>query len=107
MTNLDINMRHIEINKEWLAKQPFTITDNNKQTFCVEPIFKVGDKVKIVNYGSRIYQQKYGLWYKLDLRREIVGKTDVIRNVLVTQGRSNYALEKYGAWFVDEQLEKR
>lgn len=84
----------------------------------------VGDKVKIINYGSKIWSNekllddtnflgkaKIGktIVNLYDMTPEIVGKESTISDVIVTQGITKYSLQSYGpykvAWFNEDQLE--
>lgn len=93
----------------------------------METNFKVGDKIRIVNYGHRLWWHKSD-WEKykntvgskmtpyansedgkilfFDLAPEKIGREDVI--IKHTESQPNfhqYALEKNGAWFSPNQLE--
>lgn len=97
-----------------------------------EPKFKVGDKVKVVNYGHAIWRSKkaesfaienesrfFG-WNKptviqddsdlqwIDIAPEIVGKKGVIETVEVVQGKPQYAIKGIAgkhSWYNESQLE--
>lgn len=78
--------------------------------------FKIGDMVRVVNYGHPILmspdmlaQTSFpvigGRW--VDIDKDVVGQTGVVVEAQVTQGRSQYAVEgpSKHAWYDDEQLE--
>ena len=81
--------------------------------------FKVGDKVKIINYGSLLWAHKtFPLSFK-EIRREgdtiiydilpsIVGEKGIVVDAHKTQGNPTYAVhgvpKKY-AWYDENQLE--
>ncbi len=82
------------------------------------PLFKVGDKVRIINYGAILWDRNPNLPYKqlsmfinniyiYDIMPEIIGKQGVVDIVSVKQGIVGYALnnipEKY-AWYYEDQL---
>jgi len=82
--------------------------------------FKIGDKVRIINYGHPIWENKKYPEYKpmslptisetenvrwCDMRPDLVGREDIVDQVTNTQGRPKYSLLKNGAWFLDENLE--
>jgi hypothetical protein len=86
-----------------------------------KPKFKVGDKVRIVNYGSamwlrkklketafRLIRKDITRGYIYDHQPEIVGKEGIIAQVTMTQGIPSYAIDgirqKY-AWYHEGQLE--
>jgi hypothetical protein len=67
--------------------------------------FKIGDKVRIINYGHRIYDIKNGkLCNPIDINPDIIGK----KGVIVEKHGKQYAIHgiktKY-AWYDKEQLE--
>jgi len=78
----------------------------------MEQKFKIGDRVKIVNYGHRIISYKPLIGAKLlgpneyDIRPEMVGKVGAIYEV----GKSGYGIDLDGrgkhAWYDKVQLEK-
>lgn len=73
--------------------------------------FKIGDMVKVVNYGHRLLMgpdmQLQGYPYKWDMRPEVVGQTGIVTTAEETQGRSQYVVEgpSKHAWYDDDQLE--
>ena len=78
-----------------------------------EPIYGVGDKVRIVNYGHPIMQvipeNKDGeriSW--IDISPEIVGREGIVCEVSMIQGTPQYAIdgipEKH-AWYSEPQME--
>ena len=82
-------------------------------------MFGIGDKVKIVNYGSLLWESKdvkpsfkvlsvdEDGTYWCDMNPELVGKEGLVCKVSMTQGFPSYALDgisKY-AWYNEEQLE--
>lgn len=92
------------------------------------PLYGIGDKVKIVNYGHLVWitkeaQKMYfeagyskneipqnlifeeeGMYY-YDLSPDLIGKIDIIREITVTQGVPKYSLDKNGSWYSEKQLE--
>jgi len=89
----------------------------------VVPKFAIGDKVRIVNYGHLIWQNKNfnnepmmafplytedeNCWW-LDMSPDLVGQIGIIQQATVTQGHSQYAIDGIKgkhAWYDDEQLE--
>ena len=83
--------------------------------------FEIGDKVKVVNYGHRMWSYK-GTETKVnwpiisedeniiwnDMQSEIVGKYGVVDKVTETQGITKYSLDgipQKSAWYNEEQLE--
>lgn len=83
-----------------------------------KPIYGIGDKVKIVNYGSllweakpctpvfKVYKETEELYWT-DITPELVGKEALIKEVSMTQGIPSYALSGVNkvAWYGEEQLE--
>ncbi len=86
-----------------------------------KPIYGIGDKVKIVNYGSLLWENKKVDDPKLDLpvyketenviwkdmSAYLVGQEGIVAQVTNTQGRPKYCidgLDKY-AWYDEEQME--
>lgn len=77
--------------------------------------FKVGDIVRVVNYGHLIWDinaSNDGI-IDVDINPEIVGRRGIIVKAYTTQGNDRYAIEldlingsrgKY-AWYDNEQLE--
>jgi hypothetical protein len=88
--------------------------------------FKVGDKVRVINYGSKAWahgemvkymREKYDPnWPKnaiqvfkdghvcFDQDPDRIGTEDVIEEVCDVQGRTQYSLSR-SAWYYDDQLE--
>lgn len=84
----------------------------------MKPKFKIGDNVRIVNYGHPIWswgemkcfklieKSKNGMfWY--DICPELVGKKAVVDGLSETQGKHSYFLAGVNkhAWYSDNQLE--
>lgn len=75
------------------------------------PKFKIGDKVKIVNFGHWIVDHKDGLWSSRDIEPQLVGKTGIIREVSDKGDNGvSYALKPIDfkgkeAWYNERQLE--
>lgn len=85
-----------------------------------QPLYGIGDKVKIVNYGHLIWENKevypkpstsFPIYHEtenvrwLDMSPHLVGRMDLIEKVSVVQGTPKYSLNKNGAWFAEENLE--
>ena len=80
--------------------------------------FKVGDKVRVVNYGHPIWsfdemdlpliqEQEDSKWKVYDLNPELIGQEGTVVDAHLTQDIPRYALEgprKY-AWYDEKQLE--
>jgi hypothetical protein len=71
---------------------------------------KVGDKVRVINYGSLLWENdKYGNLTTFDMSPELIGKEGVVSKVTKTQGVTEYAVdgipEKH-AWYDRDQLER-
>jgi hypothetical protein len=76
--------------------------------------FKIGDKVRIINYGHAIWMNKSSgetppfpiiaendsLWW-MDMCPDRVGKTGIVDNEL----NGDYSVYDIGAWFTEAQLE--
>lgn len=83
--------------------------------------FNLGDRVKVVNYGHKLWYSKsnnteFPSWPILkeddkaiiyDMNPEMIGKEGVVRISSETQGKPEYALEIQGkqAWYNEDQLE--
>lgn len=82
--------------------------------------FKVGDKVRVINYGSLIWQwgdtsEVEHLIYKkeeditwLDLDKSLIGQIGIISKADITQGIDKYSIEGIQgkiAWYDNGQLE--
>lgn len=70
---------------------------------------KIGDKVRVVNYGHIIHRFNGEGWTPVDILPSIVGKTGTIREVDIVQGERHYALKgipQKEAWYYEDQLEK-
>lgn len=78
--------------------------------------FKIGDMVKVVNYGHLILMSPEmlsqtsfpiigGKW--VDIDKDVVGQTGIVVEAQVTQERSQYAVKgpSKHAWYDDGQLE--
>jgi hypothetical protein len=73
-----------------------------------KPIYVVGDKVKVVNYGHRIWENRGGDKIVFDIAPQIVGKIGIINKVESTQGIHGYSIDGIKgkvAWYNDDQLE--
>ena len=86
-----------------------------------KPLYKSGDKVKIVKYGHLIWQNKklyspeisYPIFKEndtimwLDLSPELVGQEGVVDEVVMTQGIPNYSINGLNkhAWYQEPQME--
>lgn len=71
--------------------------------------FDIGDKVKVVGYGSLMWTNHGDgkVTYK-DMRPEMVGQTGIVSIAKECQGMWNYALVKIegkSAWYNEDQLE--
>lgn len=75
----------------------------------INPTYKVGDKVRVINYGGLVDQiMGNGEIKKVDLASEIVGKEGVIVQIINQQGVPKYKIEGIPmktAWYDEEQLE--
>ncbi len=87
-----------------------------------EPIFGIGDKVRIVKYGHPIWESKNtnepklsypviaedeNLRY-LDMSPGLVGQEGLVDKVTITQGIPQYAIDGIKdkhAWYNEEQME--
>jgi hypothetical protein len=80
--------------------------------------FGIGDKVRVVGYGSKIFvhptlQHRFAANPRLseftfDMRPELVGKEGIVSQVSMTQDIPSYAIEGIPgkhAWYDEEQLE--
>ena len=85
-----------------------------------KPKYKVGDRVKIINYGSTIWEPKNveeklsfpvieetEHFRILDMSPDLVGKEGVVDIVTITQGEPKYAIDglRKHAWYDEEQME--
>ena len=86
-----------------------------------EAIYKEGDKVKIIKYGSPLFGSKNESYLKslpvikeyenctsYDLSPELVGQCGTITKATVTQGIPQYSISGVSgktAWYDEEQLE--
>ncbi len=84
-----------------------------------KPTYKIGDKVRIINYGHPIWESKS--FYKestskhiiyedeelrwIDISPNIVGKEGIVEKVDVVQGTPQYSIKGIGAWYFEEQME--
>ena len=81
--------------------------------------FKVGDKVRVINYGAPMWSwdeipgatliskdEKGPYWY--DLRPEVLGEIGIVHEAHLTQGIPQYALNgtTIYAWYGEQQLEE-
>lgn len=85
----------------------------------INPKYKIGDNVTIINYGHLVWQNKKMYqsdssfrtirenedirW--IDMSPELVGKSGVINDVNNSQGNYKYSVKDVGAWFNEEQLQ--
>lgn len=68
--------------------------------------FKVGDWVKVVNYGCIGWQNKGdGVIVEIDFCPHLIGTVDFIQEISEIQGNINVSLSK-SAWYNLDQLEK-
>jgi len=70
--------------------------------------YKVGDRVKIKNYGHKVWHNKDGQYYTQDIHPEMVGQKGVIVKAEMTQNIPSYAIDGIKgkhAWFDEEQIE--
>lgn len=87
--------------------------------------YNIGDKVRIVNYGSIVYAagnlipKLQGRWPSLghpeglpahamfDISPDLVGQEGIVAKAVLTQGIPGYALEgpSKHAWYNEDQLE--
>ena len=85
----------------------------------INPLFKVGEKVRVVNYGHLLFtNEPYKFNYKLleekgsarlyDVSVDLLGKTGDVTEVCESQGKFTYALSglRKVAWYNEDQLEK-
>ena len=87
-----------------------------------KPIYSIGDKVKIVNYGHPIWVNKKVEELKLsfpliredenvrilDMSPDLIGQEGIVSEVSMTQGIPNYAIEGIKgkhAWYQEGQME--
>lgn len=84
-----------------------------------EPKFKIGDNVRIVNYGHLLFCNKketpkewwpkefysedenFGWW---DIQKDFVGQETIITDVIESQGRVQYGTKLF-SWAGENQLE--
>jgi hypothetical protein len=87
----------------------------------MESKFKIGDKVKVVNYGHLMWvNKKIGGKFNLPIVKEtetyvcydtnkgIVGNSGIVKDVKETQGFFNYSLSGIkgkSAWYTEDQIE--
>ena len=85
----------------------------------IKPKFGIGDKVKIVKYGSLIWRTKESneitknivfeddTFNYIDMQPDLVGKEAIVTKAEVTQGRAKYSLKGVNkvAWYDEQQLE--
>lgn len=78
--------------------------DNDKHTR-----YKVGDRIRLVNYGHPWYFWKDGEMMVADLAPERVGQYGRIHKAGITQGIDKYSIDfdnlGHGAWYNNSQLE--
>lgn len=68
--------------------------------------FKVGDFVKVVNYGSIGWvNMGGGVYVAKDFSPERIGIVDFISEIIEKQGVMRFSLSK-SAWYYSDQLEK-
>lgn len=68
--------------------------------------FNVGDRVKIVNYGNKVWfsNKETGGFYFHDLQPELVGKEQTVIGIKFTQGFPQYSLTDV-SWMNEDQIE--
>lgn len=93
-----------------------------KNLYNIGSKFKTGDKVRIIQYGHRIWfshdMPKPGFKYPIlgvsehfevrDMSPELVGQEGIVEKSEVTQGRIQYILQGIkgkSAWYDEKQLE--
>lgn len=83
------------------------------------PKYKIGDKVRVINYGHLIWENKNveqpmlnfaviqedETFRYLDIMPERVGKVGIIEQVKNTQNIPSYSIASIGAWLNESQLE--
>lgn len=91
--------------------------------------FKIGDKVKIINYGHILWESKESYkkhfeagrykterpknlisededFFFIDIRPDILGQKGVVDKVSEDQGKISYSISGIGAWYSEKQMEK-
>lgn len=71
-------------------------------------LFDIGDKVRVVKYGSWMCDNTKGEMRVYDIMPQLVGKEGVVSKVNLCQEKYSYALEKIEgkhAWYDEGQLE--
>ncbi len=66
--------------------------------------FKIGDKVKVVEYGHIIFSCFDGTTKAIDINPKVIGKKGIVTEIL----QGTYALDGIPekiAWYKDDQLE--
>lgn len=88
----------------------------------MNPKFAIGDKVRIVEYGHLIWENKnfdqpklsFPVYVEddamrwLDMSPHLVGQEGIIQKVTITQGQPQYAIDgipQKHAWYDEQQLE--
>jgi hypothetical protein len=69
--------------------------------------YKVGDQVRVVNYGSWIWEWRAQRMEWVDISPELVGQTGVVVDAHKTQEIDQYKLKGPNkvAWYHNDQLE--
>ena len=82
--------------------------------------YKVGDKVRVVNYGHSVWEHKsvgesslplikeYESVRFVDLQPYLIGQQGVVGSVVIRQERPSYVIEGISgksAWYYEDQLE--
>jgi len=104
------------------AKHQKTVLISKITTMDGIPKYKIGDRVKIVNYGSLIWCDKDFLLEKssfplikedgniqfFDIAPSLVGQVGVVDSVKITQGIPSYSIDDIRgkhAWYDEGQME--
>lgn len=72
------------------------------------PVYVIGDKVKVVNYGHHIWETRDGKMMTFDIAPQVIGKEGIIAKVGTTQGIISYSIDGIkgkAAWYHEDQLE--
>jgi len=86
------------------------------------PKYNVGDKVKIVNYGHAVWENKEHDKYPsrlplikedkhlrwVDMSHEVIGQSGIVVEVKDVQGTPNYAIDGIKgkhAWYTEDQMQ--
>lgn len=73
----------------------------------MEAKYKIGDRVRVVNYGHQIFRNKKGKMIPIDMSPEHIGRDGIVVEISMTNDIPKYAIHgpNKKSWYYEDQME--